>query len=61
LNERQKKAVGYIKEKRTLTNKDYQIINNVHRNTATNDLAELVKKGIIKRMGRGRGAKYVLL
>ena len=60
LNERQKKAIDYIKEKKILTNKDYQMINKVHRNTATNDLEGLVKEGIIKRIGRGRGAKYVL-
>lgn len=61
LNERQKRAIEYINEKGILTNRDYQNLNKVHRNTATNDLEGLVKERIIKRKGHGRGAKYVLL
>jgi len=30
----------------------------ISRNTATNDLSNLVEKGLIKRVGRGRGSYY---
>ena len=41
LNSRQIKAVMYVKEKGKITNKEYQAINKVSRQTATNDLNEL--------------------
>ena len=44
LNERQVKAVMYAKEKRKITNTDYQTINSVSKRTATNDLSEIVNK-----------------
>jgi len=48
LSSRQVKAVLYVKEKGKITNKDYQQLNNCSRNTASNDLADLVKKNIFK-------------
>lgn len=61
LNERQIKAVMYVKEKGKITNKEYQEINACSRNTATNDLRKLIQKKIIKESGkRGAGAFYVI-
>jgi len=61
LNERQIKAVMYVKEKRKITNREYQNINNCSRNTATNDLRVLVKKDILKESGKkGAGAYYII-
>jgi ATP-dependent DNA helicase RecG len=61
LNERQIKAVLYVKERREITNKEYQKINSCSRNTATNDLRELVDKGILQQSGKkGAGAYYVI-
>ena len=61
LNERQVKAVLYVKEKGSITNKEYQELFKVSRITATRDLSELVEKGILMRVGRGkRGIKYVI-
>ncbi len=61
LSERQIKAVLYVKENGRITNKEYQKINSCSRNTATNDLRELVDKGILKPSGkRGAGAYYVI-
>jgi len=48
LNKRQIKAIKYIKEKSRITNKEYQLLNNCSRNTATNDLKELVIKELLK-------------
>lgn len=61
INERQIKAVLYVKEKRKITNKEYQRLSGCFRNTATNDLNDLVKKGIFKPSGKkGKGAYYVI-
>ncbi len=61
LNERQIKAVLYVKDNGRITNKDYQKVNSCSRNTATNDLRKLVDKGILKQSGkRGAGAYYVI-
>lgn len=61
LNERQIKAVMYVKEKGKITNKEYQKINICSRNTATNDLRILVEKEVLKESGKkGAGAYYVI-
>ena len=60
LNERQKKAIEYVKEKGKITNEEYQGLNNANKKTATRDLADLVKKSILIRIGKtGRGTNYV--
>jgi ATP-dependent DNA helicase RecG len=61
LNGRQVKAVLYVKEKAKITNKEYQQLNECSRNTASNDLADLVKRGIFKPSDvKGAGAFYRL-
>ena len=56
MNERQIKAVLYVKEKGSITNKEkeYQNLFSVSRQTATRDLSDLVKLGIFKRVEKGR-------
>ncbi len=55
LNERQVKAVLYIREKGKITNKDYkELIKNISRITATRDLANLVEKRVLKMVGIGK-------
>jgi len=56
LNERQINAVLYVKEKGKISNKEYQILNNCSRNTASNDLSELLEKNILISSGK-RGAE----
>jgi len=61
LNERQIKAVQYIRKKGSISNKEYQDLFNVSRATATRDMKSLEEKGIIKSEGTGkRDLKYVL-
>jgi len=61
LNERQIKAVMYVKENRKITNKEYQELNNVSKRTATRDFENLIKKDIIIQIGvTGRGTEYTL-
>lgn len=62
LNERQLKAVEYVKEKGKITNKEYQELNSVAKPTATRDLAELVGKfSIFKNTGKGAGSFYEII
>jgi len=62
LNEKQIKAVMYVKEKRKITNKEYQKICDTSERSATRDLANLVSKGLFEQVGvTGRGTEYVLL
>ncbi|GHT18294.1 ATP-dependent DNA helicase [Bacteroidia bacterium] len=52
LNERQIKAVLYVKEKGKITNKEYQEINKISNRTATYELKELVEKfDVLKNSG----------
>jgi len=61
LNERQIKAVMYVKEKGKITNKEYQEISKISERTATRDLFDLVSKKIFVQVGStGKGANYIL-
>jgi len=61
LNERQIKAVMYVKDYGKITNKEYQELNNVSKRTATRDFENLIKKDIIIQIGvTGRGTEYTL-
>jgi len=61
LNERQKEAIGYLRRNERITNKEYQEINKTSKKTATRDLQELVRLGLLIKSGRtGRGVHYVL-
>ena len=62
LNERQIKAVMYVKEKGRITNREYQEVCGVSKATATRDLSELVNKGVFLIHGEGkRDIHYTLL
>jgi ATP-dependent DNA helicase RecG len=61
LNDRQIKAVLYVKEKGRITNKEYQEINSVAKATATRDLSELTDTyNILENSGFGAGSIYKL-
>jgi ATP-dependent DNA helicase RecG len=61
LNERQVQAIKYLKERKNITNKEYQQICNTSERTATRDLADLVKREIFELKGTtGKGTKYIL-
>ena len=62
LNERQIKAVMYVKEKGKITNKEYREINQVSKPTASRELAILVNKKILRQEGiTGKGTFYSLI
>jgi len=60
LGERQVEAVLYAGEHGWITNRGYQDLHGVSRETAKRDLRELVEKGLLSPVGRGRGLHYVL-
>ncbi len=61
LNNRQIKAVMYVKEKERITNKEYQEVCEVKKRQATDDLRELEDKKIFERIGiTGKGTYYIL-
>jgi len=62
LNDRQIKAVLFVKERGTITNADHQKYCSVSKATATRDLTDLVEKyEIFERRGQtGAGTSYIL-
>lgn len=61
LNERQVKAVLYVKEKGKITNSEYQEINDIKKSVSAAELQYVTDRGILLKVGStGRGTKYVL-
>jgi ATP-dependent DNA helicase RecG len=58
LNDRQIKAVQYVKEKGKITNSDYQKINEISDRTSSRDLEDLVAKGVLKKVGDKKSTSY---
>ncbi len=61
LNDRQMKAVLYVKEKGKITNTEYQILCKLKKRQTTDDLKDLENKNIFIRIGStGKGTYYIL-
>ena len=60
LNERQIKAVIYLRSGKEMDNKTYREINTIGKVMAAKELHDLVIKNVLKSMGAGRGIKYIL-
>ena len=61
LNERQIKAVLYVRENGKITNSEFKTLNDCSRNTASADLTDLVEKQILRGSEmKGAGAYYQL-
>jgi ATP-dependent DNA helicase RecG len=61
LNDRQLRAVEYVKEKGKITNKEYQELNSIIDRTALRDLETLITLGILRRIGEKKGTYYELV
>jgi ATP-dependent DNA helicase RecG len=62
LNDRQIKAVQYVREKGKITNSEYQEINNISRQMATNELQSLTNSfKLFTNSGFGAGSYYELV
>ncbi len=60
LNERQKKAIEYLKIHKNITRKIYIEINNISPRQANKDLNDLLEKKLIRKQGRERAISYAL-
>ena len=61
LNERQQKAVHHVKTTGKITNQELRELTEVVIRTASRDLEDLVRKGVLVKMGKtGRSTHYVL-
>jgi len=61
LNERQIKALTYLQDHNRITNRDYQsLCPDVTSETLRLDLADMVDKGILLRIGAKKGTYYIL-
>ena len=60
LNERQEKALVYVRQKGRIDNSEYQQLNGVTRKTAARDLQDMVSKGHLLQKGERRGVHYTL-
>jgi Fic family protein len=61
LSSRQIKAVGYLKEKGQITNKEYQELCDVSASTAKRDLQDMVDKKVLNQIGeKGQSIHYIL-
>lgn len=60
LNERQVKAVLYLKERGSVTNREYRDLTGVLDETARLDLQQIAQQGILLVQGRGRNTRYLL-
>lgn len=61
LNDRQMNSLIYIRKNGKISNKEYRDLNNCSRNTASNDLVEMVEKGFLEASNlKGAGSYYRL-
>ena len=59
LNERQKRAMAYLGKNASMTSRTYEKMAAVSHPIAVSDLNDLMKRGLLKRVGKTRGAYYV--
>ncbi len=61
MNERQMQALSYVRDHGSITNSDYQrLCPHVSSETLRLDLADLVEKGLLLRIGSKKGTNYIL-
>ena len=61
LNDRQKLALAYVVDHQRITNREYQeLCPDVSAETIRRDLADLVHKGILLKIGQKRATYYIL-
>ena len=61
LNERQLQIINFITENGKISNRDWQeLFQEVSDDTVLRDLKDLIEKGVVKKKGRTKAAKYIL-
>jgi len=61
INDRQKKAIAYVKEKGSISRSEYMKINNIGHTIAHRELRDLLEKKIFRQMGVGKYLRYGLI
>ena len=61
LNERQRKAIDYIKEKGSITNIEYRELTGLGREYTRKELNDMLAKRILIRKGKGCSIHYTLV
>jgi ATP-dependent DNA helicase RecG len=59
MNTRQKKALNYLTQNGTITNREFRELFGVSHKTAHIELTNLVGKGILTIQGAGRSTSYI--
>ena len=60
-NHRQARALQYVRDRGSITNREFRsLIQSVSAETLRLDLADLVEKGILNRVGANKGTRYTL-
>jgi ATP-dependent DNA helicase RecG len=61
LNERQIQAVLHVRVNGAISNSEYQRLTGAEKRTASRDLSDLTRRGLLERVGAtGRGTRYRL-
>ena len=61
MNERQAKALSYVREHGRITNREYRTIcPDVSAETLRLDLVDLVERGVLLKIGAMKGTYYIL-
>lgn len=60
LNERQVQAVLYIKDRGSITDREFRELTGLSDEAARKDLVELTKRGLLRVEEEGRSTRYVL-
>ena len=60
LNEKQKKALAYLKKHKSIKAQTYADINKVSNATAVNEINEMIHYEYLKKIGAFRGVYYIL-
>jgi ATP-dependent DNA helicase RecG len=60
LNDRQVQAVLWVKRHGSITNRQYRELNGVSNKTAYLELADLIRRGVLRQEGTGKTRRYVL-
>ncbi len=60
LSKRQRAGLDFIKKNGSMTVVDYAEMNSLAISTANGDVREMIEKGLLEKIGRTRGSKYIL-
>lgn len=61
INERQRKAIEYLRREKKITRQIYGQINNIGDTYAKKELKELIENKIVRRVGKGKDTYYILV